>query len=272
MDYYATIGSLPNNYLTSGSLLNYATTETLINGYATQLELSENVDCTTFETQVTIARNAAIQVSNSFTDDKLIHYITTFSPLSNTYLSIINAQTTYQPINNMSNYITIGTTILNNYNAITTTNSILSNYITSGSLTKANVGLGNVDNTSASSLPISTATQNALNLKSNINSPIFTAPLEVQGFIPNTQLRIIPGSDNGESSISFWRTVNKTNAADGDVWIMGHRTYGVDAGNFAFGTLAGSVYTIDKNSRILNVNTNVHIQGHSVVTSNTLNS
>jgi hypothetical protein len=139
-------------------------------------------------------------------------------------------------------------------------------------LTKANVGLGNVDNTTDLGKPISTATQNALNLKSNIDSPIFTAPLEVQGFIPNTQLRIIPGSDNGESSISFWRTANKTNLANGDVWIMGHNTYGVDSGNFAFGTIAGSVYTINKDSRIINVNTNVHVQGNSVVTSPTLNS
>jgi hypothetical protein len=53
---------------------------------------------------------------------------------------------------------------------------------------------------------------------------------------------------------------------------MGHNTYGVDSGNFAFGTLACSVYTINKDSRIINVNTNVFVQGNSVVTSNTLNS
>ena len=85
-------------------------------------------------------------------------------------------------------------------------------------------------------------------------------------------MRIIPGSDNGQSSISSWRTANKTNLVNGDVWIMGHNTYGVDGGNFAFGTLAGSVYTINKDSRIINVNTNVHVQGNSVVTSPTLNS
>lgn len=42
------------------------------------------------------------------------------------------------------------------------------------SVTKADVGLGNVDNTSDASKPISTAQQAALNLKANIASPTFT--------------------------------------------------------------------------------------------------
>lgn len=40
--------------------------------------------------------------------------------------------------------------------------------------TKANVGLGNVDNTSDANKPVSTATQTALNLKANLASPTFT--------------------------------------------------------------------------------------------------
>jgi hypothetical protein len=41
-------------------------------------------------------------------------------------------------------------------------------------ITKAMVGLGDVDNTSDASKPISTATQSALNLKASLNSPTFT--------------------------------------------------------------------------------------------------
>lgn len=41
-------------------------------------------------------------------------------------------------------------------------------------LTKSDIGLGNVDNTSDLNKPISTATQTALNLKSDLLSPIFT--------------------------------------------------------------------------------------------------
>lgn len=42
------------------------------------------------------------------------------------------------------------------------------------SLTKSDVGLGNVDNTSDASKPVSTATQTALDLKANLASPTFT--------------------------------------------------------------------------------------------------
>lgn len=41
-------------------------------------------------------------------------------------------------------------------------------------LTKSDVGLSNVDNTSDASKPVSTATQTALNLKANLASPTFT--------------------------------------------------------------------------------------------------
>jgi hypothetical protein len=40
------------------------------------------------------------------------NYLTTFTPLVGTYLSIIDAGNTYQSINNMTNYPTLGTTLL----------------------------------------------------------------------------------------------------------------------------------------------------------------
>ena len=45
---------------------------------------------------------------------------------------------------------------------------------TVGGVTKAMVGLGNVDNTSDLNKPVSTATQAALDLKANLDSPTFT--------------------------------------------------------------------------------------------------
>lgn len=47
------------------------------------------------------------------------------------------------------------------------------------SVTKTQVGLGNVDNTSDASKPVSTATQTALNLKANLASPTFTGTVTV---------------------------------------------------------------------------------------------
>jgi hypothetical protein len=43
-----------------------------------------------------------------------------------------------------------------------------------GGITKSEVGLGNVDNTSDANKPVSTATTTALNLKAPIASPTFT--------------------------------------------------------------------------------------------------
>jgi len=48
------------------------------------------------------------------------------------------------------------------------------NVIFTGSTSKTDIGLGNVDNTSDANKPVSTATQTALNLKANIASPTFT--------------------------------------------------------------------------------------------------
>lgn len=48
------------------------------------------------------------------------------------------------------------------------------NVIFTGSTSKTDIGLSNVDNTSDANKPISTATQTALNLKANIASPTFT--------------------------------------------------------------------------------------------------
>ena len=49
-------------------------------------------------------------------------------------------------------------------------------------LTKSDVGLSNVDNTSDANKPVSTATQNALNLKANIASPTFTGTVTAPTF------------------------------------------------------------------------------------------
>jgi hypothetical protein len=56
-------------------------------------------------------------------------------------------------------------------------------------LVKADVGLGNVDNTADVNKPVSTATQTALNLKANLAAPIFTGTVTVAA------LAVTDGSD-----------------------------------------------------------------------------
>ena len=48
-------------------------------------------------------------------------------------------------------------------------------------VTKAHVGLGNVDNTSDANKPVSTATQNALDLKANLSGATFTGAVTIEG-------------------------------------------------------------------------------------------
>lgn len=50
----------------------------------------------------------------------------------------------------------------------------VASFKTSLTLVKGDVGLGNVDNTSDANKPVSTATNTALNLKANLDSPTFT--------------------------------------------------------------------------------------------------
>lgn len=57
---------------------------------------------------------------------------------------------------------------------------------TSVTLVKGDVGLGNVDNTSDLNKPISTATQSALDLKANINSPALTGTPTAPTAAPGT--------------------------------------------------------------------------------------
>jgi len=100
------------------------------------------------------------------------------------YLTITSAASTYQPIgsylttisglnisllNNDSNYLT-SSTASSTYEPIITPGTTSQYYRgdkTFQTLDKSTVGLGNVDNTSDSSKPVSTATQTALDLKVN---------------------------------------------------------------------------------------------------------
>jgi len=100
------------------------------------------------------------------------------------YLTIASAASTYQPIgsylttisglnisllNNDSNYLT-SSTASSTYEPIITPGTTSQYYRgdkTFQTLDKSTVGLGNVDNTSDSSKPVSTATQTALDLKVN---------------------------------------------------------------------------------------------------------
>lgn len=80
---------------------------------------------------------------------------------------------------NMSSSLALGTTSTTAYRGDFGNTAYNHSQIITGNphqLTAATLGLGNVDNTSDINKPLSTSTQNALNLKANLVSPSFTTP------------------------------------------------------------------------------------------------
>ncbi|HEV2816153.1 MAG TPA: hypothetical protein VGW40_02880 [Allosphingosinicella sp.] len=73
-------------------------------------------------------------------------------------------------------------------------------------LTKSDVGLGNVDNTSDTNKPISTATQTALDLKSPLASPTFTGKVTTAA------------SATGGAGLNLPHGTAPTSPVNGDVW------------------------------------------------------
>lgn len=86
-------------------------------------------------------------------------------------------------------------------------------------LDKNAVGLSNVDNISDLNKPVSTATQTALNLKANINSPTFTGNLV---FPNNTRI-------NGVEH--FYQNTKPTIRGDGSPLVVGDRWYKIEGGS-----------------------------------------
>jgi hypothetical protein len=76
-------------------------------------------------------------------------------------------------------------------------------------LTKSDVGLGNVDNTSDANKPVSTATQTALNLKANIASPTFTGTVTIPTGASITAPTGIVKADVGLGNVDNTSDANK---------------------------------------------------------------
>lgn len=103
------------------------------------------------------------------------------------------------------------------------------------SITKSQIGLSNVDNTSDANKPISTATQAALNKKANIDSPAFTGaptvptPTTASGIANKSYVdTVISGSSITEITGTSPITISKsgTNRA------IAHGNSGVTAGSY----------------------------------------
>ncbi len=86
----------------------------------------------------------------------------------------------------------------------TPANAVLSVAGKTGAVTlnSSDVGLGNVDDTSDADKPVSTAQQNALNLKANLTSPSFTGRVIAQSSPESVGISALQGSASGFESLA----------------------------------------------------------------------
>ncbi len=99
-------------------------------------------------------------------------------------------------------------------------------------ITKTMVGLGNVDNTSDTNKPVSTAQQAALNLKASIASPTFTGNLTVNGTLTagggaGTSGQVLSSTGSGLSWV---------NTTEHGPWSTSGSDISYDTGNVSIGT------------------------------------
>lgn len=98
---------------------------------------------------------------------------------------------------------------VDNNNAVTSVNGFVGSVV----LTKSDIGLSNVDNTSDANKPISTAEQNALNLKANLAGPTFT------GVVTAPTIAVNSASTNslsvGSGTVTFAGVATAPTAAAG---------------------------------------------------------
>ncbi len=109
-------------------------------------------------------------------------------------------------------------------NAVTTTS-----HTHALTVTKADVGLANVDNTSDLSKPVSTATQTALDLKANATAPSFTGTMTMTGhIIPATDITYDLGSPT-----KMWRDLY---VGPGSIYMNGKKILEDNSNTITFST------------------------------------
>jgi len=212
-------------YLTSSSLTPYLTISSASSTYYPLSNPSNFISSITSSNVITALGYTPYNSTNPN------NYITS-SALS-PYLLTSTAASTYQPIGSYLTTISgLNISLLNNDLNYLTSSEASSTYqptITPGTtsqyyrgdktfqdLEKSTVGLGNVDNTSDSNKPISTATQNALDLKANkseVATVLFKSITQtiVTGKIAETSIYSIPlPTDGGDYIIRIYSRAQLT--------------------------------------------------------------
>jgi len=166
------------------------------------------------------------------------------------------------------------TTALATTNFVTTANNLKANIEspaftgTVSGITKAMVGLSNVDNTTDLLKPISTATQTALNLKANIASPTFTGVVTSPSFVKTggTTSEFLKANGDVDSSVYgkiIIRSANQQSGGGSTSPLLMHSSL-IPANSFTVGDFIQLRTVFSKN--------NINAGGTVYVSINTTNS
>lgn len=158
-------------------------------------------------------------------------------------------------------------------------------------LTKADVGLGNVDNTSDANKPISTATQTALNKKLGrllVDGTLPDSSTPVTISLTDDQINTIRSGQvdqiliyNDDSSVTYAFDKMFVNDGEGDYYFYCHLHFGSSSDNRYYAMLEGNSFTIKKvdpahdstkQDTLINQTNIKSVDGQSLLGSGNLNS
>lgn len=151
---------------------------------STAEEYADNVAASTLSTANEYADNVAADTlasANGYTDNAVSSAVISVTGYTDNAVSVHDSYT--QNIHGIADTTKLVTTD----GSQTLTNKTITSPL---GLVKADVGLGNVDNTSDANKPISTATQTALDLKAPLASPTFTGTVNAVDLILSGDLTI----------------------------------------------------------------------------------
>ena len=252
-----------DGYLTTSS------TSTLTNKTLTSPKINEDVALTATATELNILDGATLSTAELNILDGVTATTSEINKLAGlsattSELNTLNGVTSSAAELNILDGATLSTAELNYVDGVTSAIQTQLNAKaptadptftgTVSGVTKSMVGLGNVDNTSDASKPVSTATQTALDLKAPIASPTFTGTVTLAAD-PGSALQAATKQyvDNVVSGVNFHQSVVAATSGN----LAGTYNNGTDgvgatitkATNGSIGTIDGATVTVG--SRIL---------------------